>query len=59
MHMVCHVDKYKITVKLVINWTNEILQNIVISSGDLAVEKHCSTLLRRSVSECSGVRAKS
>jgi len=26
MYMVCHVDKYKITFKLVINhWTNEIL----------------------------------
>jgi hypothetical protein len=28
-----HVDKYKITYKLVINWTNEILQHIVVSSG--------------------------
>ena len=27
-----HVDKYKITFKLVINWTNEILQHIVVSS---------------------------
>jgi len=26
-------DKYKITFKLVINWTNEILQHIVVSSG--------------------------
>ena len=25
MYMVWHVDKYKITLKLVINWTNEIL----------------------------------
>jgi hypothetical protein len=31
--MVWHVDKYKITFKLVINWTNEILQHIVVSSG--------------------------
>jgi len=29
-----HVDKYKITFKLVIiHWTNEILQHIVVSSG--------------------------
>ena len=34
MYTVWHVDKYKITFKLVINhWTNEILQNIVVSSG--------------------------
>jgi len=33
MYTVWHVDKYKITFKLVINhWTNEILQHIV-SSG--------------------------
>jgi len=25
MHTVWHVDKYKITLKLVINWTNKIL----------------------------------
>ena len=32
--MVWHVDKYKITLKLIIShWTNEILQHIVISSG--------------------------
>jgi len=31
---VWHVDKYKITFKLFINrWTNEILQRIVVSSG--------------------------
>ena len=30
--MVWHVDKYKITFKLVINWTNGILQHIVVSS---------------------------
>ena len=34
MYTVCYVDKYKITFKLVINhWTNEILQHIVVSSG--------------------------
>ena len=34
MCMVWHVDKYKITLKLIINhWTNEILQHIVVSSG--------------------------
>ena len=33
MYMVWHVDKYKITFKLVINWTNEILQHIAVSSG--------------------------
>jgi len=33
MYMVWHVDKYKITFKLVINWTNEILQHIVVFSG--------------------------
>ena len=33
MYMVWHVDKYKITFKLVINWINEILQHIVVSSG--------------------------
>ena len=34
MYTVWHVDKYKITFKLVINhWTNEILQHIVVSSG--------------------------
>jgi len=32
MYRVWHVDKYKITFKLVINWTNEILYHIV-SSG--------------------------
>ena len=55
MNAVWHVDKYKITFKLVVNWTNEILQRIVVSS-DLSrpgiidvmaryreVEKHCST----------------
>jgi len=31
--MVWHVDKYKITFKLVINWTNEILWHIVVSSS--------------------------
>ena len=49
MYTVWHVDKYKITFKLVINWTNEILQYIVVSSGlsrtdvpgrGSAVEKH-------------------
>ena len=34
MYTVWHVDKYKITFKLVINHrTNEILQHIVVSSG--------------------------
>jgi len=34
MYMEWHVDKYKITFKLVINhWTNEILHDIVVSSG--------------------------
>jgi len=33
MYRVWHVDKYKITFKLVINWTNEILQHTVVSSG--------------------------
>ena len=33
MYTVWNVDKYKITFKLVINWTNEILQHIVVSSG--------------------------
>jgi len=34
MYTVWHVDKYKITFKLVINhWTNEVLQHIVVSSG--------------------------
>jgi len=34
MYMVWHVDKYKVTFKLVINhWTNEILQHILVSSG--------------------------
>jgi len=33
MYTVWHVDKYKIIFKLVINWTNEILQRIVVSSG--------------------------
>ena len=34
MYTVWHVDKYKITFKLVINhWTNEILQHIVVFSG--------------------------
>jgi len=34
MYTVWHVDKYKITFKLVINhWTNEILDYIVASSG--------------------------
>jgi len=30
---VWHVDKYKITFKLVINLTNEILKHTVVSSG--------------------------
>jgi len=34
MYTVWHVDRYKITFKLVINrWTNEILKHIVVSSG--------------------------
>ena len=33
MYTVWHVDKYKITFKLVINWTNKILYHIVVSSG--------------------------
>jgi len=33
MYTVWHVDKYKITFKLVINWTNEILYHILVSSG--------------------------
>jgi len=34
MYPVWRVDKYKITFKLVVNhWTNEILYNIVVSSG--------------------------
>ena len=33
MYMVWHFDKYKITFKLVINWTNEIFWHIVVSSG--------------------------
>jgi len=34
MYTVWHVDKYKITCKLVIShWTNETLQHIVVSSG--------------------------
>jgi len=34
MNTVWHVDKYKITFKLVINhWTNEILYHSVVSSG--------------------------
>jgi hypothetical protein len=33
MYTVRHVDKYKITFKIVINRTNEILQHIVVSSG--------------------------
>ena len=33
MYTVWHVDKYKITFKLVINWANENLQHIVVSSG--------------------------
>ena len=33
MYTVWHVDKCKITFKLVINWTNEILYHIVVSSG--------------------------
>ena len=32
MYTVWHIDKYKITYKLVINWTNEPLQHIVVSS---------------------------
>jgi len=33
MYTVWHVDRYKITFKLVVNWTNEILQHTVVSSG--------------------------
>jgi hypothetical protein len=33
MYTLWHVDKYKITFKLVINSTNEILQHTVVSSG--------------------------
>ena len=32
MYKVWYVDKYKITFKLVIDWTNEILYHIVVSS---------------------------
>ena len=35
MCTVWHVDKCKITFKLIINWTNEILRYIVVSSGPL------------------------
>ena len=44
MYMFWHVDKYKITFKLVINhWTNEILQHILVFSGqqlDLSFSTH-------------------
>ena len=33
MYTVWHVDKYQITFKLVINWTNEILLHSVVSSS--------------------------
>ena len=33
IYTVWHVDKYKITFKLVINWTNEILYHNVVSAG--------------------------
>jgi len=33
MYMVWHVDKYKITFKLIISLNNEILWRIVVSSG--------------------------
>jgi len=34
MYTVWHVDKYKITLKLIIShWTNKILFHIVVSSG--------------------------
>jgi hypothetical protein len=33
MYTVWLVDEYKITFKLIITWTNEILQHIVVSSG--------------------------
>jgi len=34
MYIVWHVEKYTITFKLAINhWTNEILQHILVSSG--------------------------
>jgi len=33
MYTVWHVDKYKITFRLIINWTNEILRHIVVPSG--------------------------
>jgi len=34
MYTAWHIDKYKITFKLVIShWTNEILQHMVVSSG--------------------------
>jgi hypothetical protein len=33
MYTVWHVDKYKIIFKLGINWVNEILSHIVVSSG--------------------------
>ena len=33
MYTEWHVDKYKITFELITNWTNEILQHVVVSSG--------------------------
>ena len=33
MYRVWHVDKYKITFKLFINWANEILYHTAVSSG--------------------------
>jgi hypothetical protein len=33
MYTVWHVDKYKITFKLVISWPNEILKDTLVSSG--------------------------
>ena len=57
MYTVWHVDKYKITFKLVINWTNEILLHIVVSSGlsrpyiidDRARYRAAARLLRNTV----------
>ena len=62
MYKVWNVDKYKITFKLVISrWTNEILQQILVSSGPSrpgiiyarAWYRAAARRLRNSVLDCS------
>jgi len=60
MYTMWHVGKYKITFKSVINWTNEILLRITVSSGlsqpgiiDARARRLRNTDLEETLLQCS------